>query len=227
MTISSVSEWLGSQGTVGQSPAILCVNCNNSLAEVITAGFLTPTLIEPYNVTANDLVLVSYTGGVNFFNASITNGVITLVSNSGVDVPLASAHILVGNASGIATDVALSGDATLDNTGALTIANSAISTAKIAANAVTLAKLAAGITPSHIIKFSGRITWSGSGASLTTAVAGVLATDQVVATIRTAPTQAAYIASASTNTDQVILALSAANTSNDAVITYSVSRAVS
>jgi hypothetical protein len=45
---------------------------------------------------------------------------------------LTSAHIFVGNVSNVATDVAMSGDATLANTGALTIANKAVSLAKMA-----------------------------------------------------------------------------------------------
>jgi hypothetical protein len=36
-------------------------------------------------------------------------------------IPLTEAHIFVGNASDIATDVAMSGDATIDNAGAVTI----------------------------------------------------------------------------------------------------------
>jgi len=36
--------------------------------------------------------------------------------------PLTSTHLLVGNGSNVATDVALSGDATIDNTGSLTLA---------------------------------------------------------------------------------------------------------
>lgn len=43
---------------------------------------------------------------------------------------LTSAHIFVGNASNFATDVAMSGDATIANTGALTIANDAVTFAK-------------------------------------------------------------------------------------------------
>lgn len=39
---------------------------------------------------------------------------------------LTNTHILVGNGSGIATDVAMSGDATIANTGAVTVANSAV-----------------------------------------------------------------------------------------------------
>lgn len=45
---------------------------------------------------------------------------------------LTSAHLFVGNGSNIATDVAVSGDLTLANTGAFTIANSAVTNAKLA-----------------------------------------------------------------------------------------------
>lgn len=92
-------------------------------------------------------------------------------------------------------------------------------------SSVSLAKLAAGIAPSHIVKYAGNITWSGSGASLATTVTGVAATDIVVATIQTAPTQAAYLVSAAPTTNTITLVLSAANTSNQAVIAYQVLRA--
>lgn len=100
-----------------------------------------------------------------------------------------------------------------------------ISTSEIATGAVTLAKLAAGVTPSHVVKYAGTITWSGSGATLATTVTGVASTDVVTATIKTAPTQAAYIKSCALTTDTVTIVLSAANTSNDAVISYQVIRA--
>lgn len=46
---------------------------------------------------------------------------------------LTNTHIYVGNGSNVATDVALSGDATLANTGAMTIANNAVTFAKMQA----------------------------------------------------------------------------------------------
>lgn len=142
-------------------------------------------------------------------------------------IALTSAHLLVGNGSNMATDVAVSGDLTLANTGAFTIANTAVTTAKILDANVTLAKLATGIAPSHIVKFAGKITWSGSGASLATTIAGIAATDIVMATIQGAPTQAAYLVSAAPTTNTLTLVLSAANTGNDAVIAYTVFRAAS
>lgn len=73
--------------------------------------------------------------------------------------------------------------------------------------------------------YYGRVTWSGSGATLAVTVSGVLATDDVIATIRVKPTQAAYLVRAVPSTDTITFELSAANTSNDAQISYTVIRA--
>lgn len=150
----------------------------------------------------------------------------TTYENTGTTAAPVWTLLSTGGGGGIS---ALTGDVTASGSGsvAATIAANAVTTAKILNANVTLAKLAAGIAPSHVVKFAGKITWSGSGASLTTTVTGVAATDIVVATIQGAPTQAAYIASAAPTTNTVTIVLSAANTSNDAVISYEVLRAAS
>ncbi|PKL84471.1 MAG: hypothetical protein CVV22_12830, partial [Ignavibacteriae bacterium HGW-Ignavibacteriae-1] len=58
---------------------------------------------------------------------------------------LTNTNIFVGDASNVATGVAMSGDATISNTGVLTIGNDAITTSKIGNTQVTNAKLASGI----------------------------------------------------------------------------------
>lgn len=78
---------------------------------------------------------------------------------------------------------------------------------------------------SHVVKYAGEFTWSGGGASATETVTGAAATDIVIATIQSAPSEAAYIASAAVTANTVTVTLSAANTSNDAVISYIVLRA--
>lgn len=55
----------------------------------------------------------------------------TVPAGSGLSATLTSAHIFVGNGSNVATDVAVSGDVTLANTGAVTIANDAVTFAKM------------------------------------------------------------------------------------------------
>ena len=56
---------------------------------------------------------------------------------------LADGNIFVGNASGVATGVALSGDATIDNTGALSLAADSVDSAEIVADAVGASEIAA------------------------------------------------------------------------------------
>lgn len=51
---------------------------------------------------------------------------------------LTSSHIFVGNASNVATDVAMSGDATIANTGALTLANTTVTAGTYTVNGTTL-----------------------------------------------------------------------------------------
>lgn len=111
---------------------------------------------------------------------------------------------------------------TASSNSSVTVANN-----PIANGSIVLADLATGIAPSHVVKFAGTFTWSGSGASLATTVTGVAATDIVVASFLVTPTQAAYIAQIVPTTNTITTTLSAANTGNDAQISYVVYRAAS
>lgn len=96
-------------------------------------------------------VVKSSTG--TFSAAPITNSDISASADISFSklAALTSGNILVGNGSNTPTSVTMSGDATLANTGALTIANDAITTAKILNANVTTAKLAdANVIPSKV-----------------------------------------------------------------------------
>lgn len=89
--------------------------------------------------------------------------------NNPADPPLSQAltdsHIFVGNVSDIATDVAMSGDATIDNTGALTIANDAVTYAKIQNITTTqraLGRNTAGAGDTEEITASQLLDWLGN-----------------------------------------------------------------
>ena len=112
------------------------------------------------------------------------------------------------------------------NVTAAKLATDAVETAKIKNGNVILAKLSAGITPSHVVKYAGTFTWTGGGASVAVTVDGVAATDIVMASFLVSPSEAAYIAKVVPTTDTITVTLSAANTSNDAQISYVVYRAV-
>lgn len=82
------------------------------------------------------------------------------------------------------------------------IDSSAVESAAIASGAVTLAKLASGITPSHVIKFAGTSgAYGGGGTSTAITVTGAAATDVATAVIR-----------ASTNAVSITKAVLTANT---------------
>jgi len=108
---------------------------------------------------------------------SLAYGSVLVGNSSGLAAALSAkgdGKILVGNGTTV-TSVAVSGDATLANTGALTIGNDKVTTAKILNANVTLAKLAAGITPSHVVKFAKL----GSEIT-TTALTGLVVGDLVI-----------------------------------------------
>lgn len=76
--------------------------------------------------------------------ARLMKGATVLIDASGnvkanIQDALASGKIYVGNASGVSAEVAVSGDATLANTGALTVADGAITPAKLSASGTATA----------------------------------------------------------------------------------------
>ncbi|MGZ3782143.1 MAG: beta strand repeat-containing protein [Pseudobdellovibrionaceae bacterium] len=138
-TTNQVKYWDGSSiqslGVSGSGLSSLNGETGN------TQTFATGTTGADFNISS-----ATNTHTFNFPNASGTaRGLLTSADwttfNNKLSNTLTSAQIFVGNGSNVATGVALSGDATISNAGALTIANNAITTVKISSLAVTDAKI--------------------------------------------------------------------------------------
>lgn len=177
-------------------PNLVTMVTDSSLETITTIGFLVlPATLADMELINNsvfeyadtDLWLISYATGEGFFtrNAS-TNSFVSLAANGGLSNTLPSGNIFVGSDVDIATGVAMSGDATMASTGALTIAELAVTDEKLASNAVTttkilganvtLGKLSPGISPSYVIKSGGQVTTVGGAAAEAFFVIGAIAT---------------------------------------------------
>ena len=183
----------------------------------------------------NVATAVAMTGDVTITNGGVTAIAALSIVNADISASaaidfsklaaLTSGNILVGSAGNVPTSVAMSGDATIIASGALTIAADAITTAKILNANVTLAKLAAGITPSHVIKFANQVTTVGGAAAEAFVVTGALAaTDRAFVQVVDDGTANVTVLQAVVTNDTLTVTFSA-NPGNDAVINYQIIRA--
>lgn len=107
---------------------------------------------------------------------------------------------------------------------AVKLATDSVTTAKILAANVTLAKLAAGIAPSHVVKYAARVTTVGGSATEVVTVTGALATDiQSVTVVNNGTNNVTLLESVLTN-NTLTLTFSG-NPGNDAIVAYSILRA--
>jgi len=156
-------------GLVGVTPRIVYIDTNDTLVTVTTTGYLNKAQQDGASLKESDMALVTVRPSPSSGNIQVAWLEITYSSGNWSLAPAQSLqpltlnHIFVGNGAGVATDVAMSGDATIASTGALTIANSAITNAKVSASAaIAFSKLAA-LTSTNILV--------GNGSNVATAVA--------------------------------------------------------
>ncbi len=277
-------------GIVSVLPNIAYINTNDTIAEVTTAGYLNKEVANGFQFTLPCIAVVSTkatptsVAQVGWYEVQHVGANWSLDAGSNTAIGLTNGHIFVGNASNIATDVAMSGDVTISNTGvtaiaagvivnadinaaaaiafsklaaltsgnilvgsagnvptsvtmsgdativasgALTIANNAITTVKILNANVTLAKLAAGITPSHVIKFASQVTTAGGAPAEAITVTGAVgATDRAFVQVVNDGT-ANVTAIQAVVTDNTLTVTFSADPGNDTVINYQIIRVAS
>lgn len=101
-----------------------------------------------------------------------------------------------------------------------------LSSAQLAAGSVTLAKLATGVSPSHVVKYAGTFTTLGGDASESITVAGAAATDIVAVTVKTVGATPRSIVASAAALNAINVTLSG-DPSTDHVLQYVVLRAAS
>jgi hypothetical protein len=181
----------------------------------------------PTAVTMSGDATIIASGALTIANSAITNA--KVAAAAAIDfsklAAMTSGSLLIGSALTVPTVVAMSGDATIIASGALTIANDAITTVKILNANVTLAKLAAGITPSHVIKFANQVTTAGGAAAEAFTVTGAVgATDRAFVQVVNDGTSNVTVLQAVV-TDNTLTVTFSANPGNDTVINYQLIRA--
>ncbi len=119
---------------------------------------------------------------------------------------------------------ALSGDATIDSDGVLTLAADAVDNANLADDSVSLEQLDSGVAPSHVVKFAGKFTTVGGAASEDQTLAGVLATDVVIYSLQDVGNTPCTIITGKPGTDKITWTFSD-DPSNDHIVAYQVLRA--
>ena len=151
MTVLAISrDW-------GALPSIVRMDVSDSLATITTAGYLTTSAIAAsifalnagaFTFLPSDVVLIYYNDPTApvaaFFTVDFVNQTFVALATvpGSLSNTLPSGDIFVGNGGNVATGVAMSGDATIANTGALTIANGAITSAKTSPLLIQYAKVA-------------------------------------------------------------------------------------
>lgn len=177
-----------------------------------TSGAPTATV----NKFAAGCIIQNTNTGVLYVNSgSYASPVWSVIDASTGGLPaLTNGRVWIGNASNVATAVALSGDVTTSNAGVTAIG----------AGKVLLAMLGAGIAPSHVVKFAGKHTTTGGSATEAFTVTGVASTDIVIATMQTAGGTPRTLLTSAPTTDTITLVFSG-DPSTTHIVSYQVLRA--
>lgn len=177
----------------------------DNIATVTAANYFAPAV---YDLAVGDLI---------FIDASDADGIylVDAVDRTAETVSVVS----YGPAGAVGTANLIDGAVT-----ALKLASDAVTTAKILNANVTLAKLAAGIAPSHVVKYAAEYTTTGGSASEAITVNGVLATDLVFVQVKDDGTNNRTVLQAAATLNTITVTFSG-DPGADLVLYYQVLRA--
>lgn len=170
-------------GMSGVLPRVIYINTNDTVAEVTAAGYLNGIVHQNTPLYESDIALVATKTTPNatstqvaFYDVSKSGQNWTLAASNGV-MTLPNGQIFVGNASNVATAVAMSGDITITNAGVTAIGAGVIVNADInAAAAIAFSKLAALPSAQILVGSAGNVaTAVAMSGDITISNAGVTA----------------------------------------------------
>ena len=188
-------------------PAVFSYASSDNVATIEAANYFAPAV---YDLAVGDVLIIQASNGNGMYVVDAVNrtaGTITIVS--------------FGPAAVIGTANIQDGAVT-----AVKLASDAVTTAKILNANVTLAKLAAGITPSHIVKYAAEVTTVGGSATEAFTVTGVAATDLVFVEVKDDGTNNRTVLSAAATLNTLTVTFSG-DPGADLVFYYQVLRAAS
>lgn len=172
----------GQTGLVSVLPSIAYINTDDTVAEVTTAGYLNKEVANGLQFNLPCIAAVSTKATptavpqVGWYEVQHIGQNWSLDAGSNTGIALTNGHIFVGNASNLATDVAMTGDVIINNAGVTAIAAGVIVNADInAAAAIAYSKLATMATGSVLIGNAGVPTATAMTGDITIGATGVTA----------------------------------------------------
>lgn len=154
----------GQVGLVGVLPSIAYINTDDTIAEVTTTGYLNKEVANGLQISLPCIAAVSTKATptsapqVGWYQVSHSGANWSLVIGSNEVIALPNGQILVGNASNIATPVAMTGDISITNAGVTAIVAGVIVNADInAAAAIAFSKLAALPSAQILVGSAGNV----------------------------------------------------------------------
>lgn len=165
--MSIISVITSQTGTVSVLPSIAYIQTNDPVATVTTAGYLNKEVANGTQFSLPCIAAVSTkqtptaVAQVGWYEVQHVGANWSLDAGSNTGIALTNGHIFVGNASNIATDVAMSGDITITNAGVTAIASGVIVNADISASAaIAFSKLAALASGNILVGSAGTVPTS-------------------------------------------------------------------